>query len=372
MGGSLHRPALDRYASRARSKKRGCRVQTFIRSPIVIACAVIACGACWTSGWAAGDPSVSPKEAAALFEGGNFENALPVYEALAASDPTSALYAERLAFCLLVKFESLPDGAERTATFERVRTEAERAEALGDDSNLLHVILDRLEQPIGKAQGATMQAAEAAFSRGDFATALAGYQDIALRDPRSYEARLYAGDVYFVMKKLEPAAEWFQKAIDVDPDRETAYRYWGDALLQFNQQDAARQKFIEAVVAEPYSRRPWLGLKQWADQTGHELGHPRVEVPVQPEHTKSERHSLADEVAALETLLASGDGSKQPAGLDDESLRNLRVLQQDGMLAPYVLISAADEGIAQDYAAYRAAHRDVLRAYVDKHVIHRK
>jgi hypothetical protein len=42
------------------------------------------------------------------------------------------------------------------------------------------------------------------------------------------------------------------------------------------------------------------------------------------------------------------------------------------MLAPYVLISAADAGIAQDYAAYRAAHRAVLHAYVERYVVRKK
>jgi tetratricopeptide (TPR) repeat protein len=391
-------------------------VQTIIRSLIVIAC-----GACCSSGWAAGDPSLSPKEAAQLFESGNFENALPVYEALAAADPTNAVYAERLAFCLLVRFENLPDGEERTAAFERARSEARRAKSLGNESNLMQVVLDRVEQPIGLAKEATMQAAEAAFSRGDLATALAGYQDIALRDPTSYEARLYAGDVYFVMKKVESAGEWFQKAITLDPDRETAYRYWGDALLQSNQPQAALQKFVDAVVAEPYSRRAWMGLKQWADRTGHELAHPRIEPPAQPQSASTDpatkdveinvnldttedpdlvarwlvysahralwrselfarnfpgeqqyRHTLAEEVEAFQMLLAVLDEAKQPAAIEDESLRNVSLLAKDGMLAPYVLISAADAGIAQDYAAYRAAHRDVLHAYVARYVVRKK
>ena len=382
---------------------------------------VIACGVCWSSGWAASDPSLSPKEAAELFDSGNFENALPVYEALATAEPGNALYAERLAYCLLVRFESLPEGAERTAMFERARREAERAQALGDDSNLLHVVLDRVAQPIGSPREATMQAAEAAFSRGDLATALAGYQDIALRDPKSYEARLFAGDVYFVMKKLDSAAEWFQKAIEINPNIETAYRYWGDALMQANQPEAARQKFIAAVVAEPYSRSSWAGLKQWADRTGHELAHPRVEPKAAPTanskdpaakgvtinidagspkdadnagswliyaayrttwrteefakaypEEKEYRHSLPEEVGAFQVLLAMLEESKDLDDPRNESFRNLAALNKDGMLEAYVLLSAPDEGIAQDYPAYRAAHRDVLQAYMDKYVVREK
>jgi tetratricopeptide (TPR) repeat protein len=378
---------------------------------------VLVCGACWSSAWAAGDPSLAPEEAAELFESGNFENALPVYEALAAAEPTNALYAERVAYCLLVKFESLPEGAERTAMFERARREGERAQAMGDDSNLLHVVLDRVQQPIGSPREATMQAAEAAFSRGDLATALAGYQDIALRDPKSYEARLFAGDVYFVMKKLDAAAEWFQKAIEIDPNIETAYRYWGDALMQANQPEAARQKFIDAVVAAPYSRGSWAGLKQWADRTGHELAHPRIEAKSAPTASskdpsakavtinidadadnsgawliyaayrstwrseefakafpgeKEYRHSLPEEVGAFQVLLAMLDESKELGDPQNESFRNLAALNKDGMLEAYVLLSAPDEGIAQDYPAYRDAHRDVLHAYLDKYVVREK
>jgi tetratricopeptide (TPR) repeat protein len=382
---------------------------------------VLACGACWSTSWSADDSSLSPQEAAELFDNGNFVNALPVYEALAAADPTNVSYAERLAFCLLVHFENLPEGPERTAAFERARREAERAKALGDDSNLLHVVLERVQQPIGTPQEATLQAAEAAFSRGDLATALAGYQDIALRDPTSYEARLFAGDVYFVMKKLEPAAEWFQKAIAVNPNIETAYRYWGDALMQFGQQDAALQKFIDAVVAEPYSRRAWAGLQQWADRTGHGLGHPRIEAPSGPSANskdpatkdvtlnvdaamlndpqnagawmiysayratwrteefakafpdeKEYRHTLVEEVGAFEVMLAMLAESKDLGDAKNESFRNLAVLQKDQMLEAYVLISAPDEGIAQDYPAYRDAHRDLLHAYIEKHVVRKK
>jgi tetratricopeptide (TPR) repeat protein len=148
---------------------------------------------------------------------------------------------------------------------------------LGNISNLLQGLLERFEQPMGKAADETMQAAEAAFSRGDLDAALAAYQDIALRDPASYEARLYAGDVYFRKKNLISAGEWFQKAIAVDPNRETAYRYWGDAFLESSQAAAAMHKFIDAVIAEPYSRSSWMGLAAVGRAHGHGLAHPRID-----------------------------------------------------------------------------------------------
>jgi tetratricopeptide (TPR) repeat protein len=381
---------------------------------------VLALSAFWGTAWSA-DEAASPEKAAELMDAGNYLEALRLYEVLAASDPSNASYAERLAHCLFVKFSTLPDGEERTAAFERSRSEAQRAKSLGNISNLLQGLLERFEQPMGKAADETMQAAEAAFSRGDLDAALAAYQDIALRDPASYEARLYAGDVYFRKKNLISAGEWFQKAIAVDPNRETAYRYWGDAFLESSQAAAAMHKFIDAVIAEPYSRSSWMGLQQWAERTGHGLAHPRIEAPAGPTSgskdpatkdvtinvdsaslkdpdsagawliyaayratwrteefaktfpdEKEYRHTLAEEVGAFQALLLMLDVSKDLADGKNESFRNLAALQKDQMLEAYVLISAPDEGIAQDYPAYRDAHRDVLHAYIEKHVVREK
>src|SRR5437879_8137856 len=41
------------------------------------------------------------------------------------------------------------------------------------------------------------------------------------------------------------------KAIAIDANRETAYRYWGDALDAQGKTNLARDKFVEAIVAEP-------------------------------------------------------------------------------------------------------------------------
>lgn len=378
---------------------------------------VLACSAFWSTAWTA-DETASPEKAAELMDAGNYLEALRLYEILAASDPSNASYAERLAHCLFVRFSTLPDGEERTAAFERSKREAERAKSLGSNSNLLQGLLERFEQPMGQATDETMQAAEAAFSRGDLDAALAAYQDIALRDPASYEARLYAGDVYFRKKNLVSAGEWFQKAIAVDPNRETAYRYWGDAFMETGQEAAAMHKFIDAVIAEPYTRASWMGLQQWAERSGHGLAHPRIQAPAgptaksrdpatkdvtinvdanDPENAgawmiysayratwrteefaknfpdeKVYRHTLAEEAGAFQVLLAMLEESKELGDAKNESFRNLAALQKDQMLEAYVLISAPDEGIAQDYPAYRDAHRDVLHAYIEKYVVREK
>jgi hypothetical protein len=79
-------------------------------------------------------PTTEADAAAALYHQGNALEALPLYEHLAAQAPDNALYAERLAACLTMKFESLPTGDERSATIARARAAAERAKSLGDST----------------------------------------------------------------------------------------------------------------------------------------------------------------------------------------------------------------------------------------------
>ena len=374
-----------------------------VRVLLLVACA---------SSWAETPSTDTVTRADAYFDKGQLLDALPLYEALSAKEPQNPRYAERLAFCLVAKFESLPTGTERTAFVARARTEAERAEKLGDNSNILHAMLDRVRNPqaLENPHEGSMQAAEALFAKGDLDGALAAYKAIIATDPKSYAAYVYAGDVYFRKRDYKQAGEWFAKAIEVDPNHETAYRYWGDALIQAGDSEGALQKFVDAVVAEPYTRAARTGLSQWAQKNASTLSSPRIVVPQAPSGpdgktinvdaatlsnpasggawltysmTRSQwraenfrkafpaekeyRHSLAEEVTAMRmALLVLQDKPTQ-----DTSLTAIAQLQSDGMLEAYVLISAPDEGIARDYDAYRNAHREVLHNYLLKYVVKR-
>jgi len=379
------------------------------------------------------DADIDESAQADLYFGlGNLTSALPLYERLAAKSPQSALFAERLAYCLLSQSTLLAPGTQRTEMVARARKEAERAQSLGDKSALLQMVLEAAKSPeAGKHRmEARMAAAETAFSKGDYDTALAAYQQIAAMDPTSYEARLFAGDVYFLKGNVPLAGEWFQKAIDVNPNRETAYRYWGDVLSKAGQSEAAQSKFIDAIAAEPYTRTSWMGLAQWAKRNGMTVKPPHIEVPPAPTlgakgpkkegdkkdgeekqsvtihvseeqlknpasaawlvysmtratwrtddfakqfpNEKDYRHTLAEEVLALRAVVTVAGELKTPEERMDANLRTLIALDKAGMLEPYVLLSAADEGIAQDYAAWRDAHRDAVRAYIKEHVLHRE
>jgi tetratricopeptide (TPR) repeat protein len=356
-----------------------------------------------------------------LMKGGNLQGALLLYEQLVMREPTNAEFAEQLAFCLVAKMTDLPAGEERNTLISRARFEAERARTLGDKSDLLGMMLEHLNSddiatpPIRDGR---MQAAEEAFMRGDYDKALAGYEAIAASDPKSYEARLFAGDVLYKRGNTKTAAEWFQKAIDVNPDIETAYRYWGDAVARSGDDAGALPYYIRAVVAEPYERQSWSGLQQWAKRNGALLQQPRIRMPSAAASTKKGekgvivgldpsfltdkeagatwliysvvrsgwvsgkfmeknpeakvyRHSLEEELDSVGQALALIPGKQGDSKPVPDSLQELVRLVDEDMLASYFLISAADEGLAQDYDSYRQQHREQLAAYIDKYVIRR-
>jgi tetratricopeptide (TPR) repeat protein len=356
--------------------------------------------------------SATRMRAEAYFNQGQMLDAVPLYEELLKKEPKNPFFAGRLAYCLLAKFETLPTGQERTATVARAKAMAERASKLGDTSNLTRLVLDRVNNPdaLVNQLDAKMHAAEALFTRGNMDGALAAYKEIAAEDPKSYPAHLFAGDVYFRKREYTQAGEWFQKAILIDPNRETAYRYWGDALAAADDNEAALSKFIDAVIAEPYNQNAWVGLSQWARKNSATLDQARIAVPTSvsgkggttinidaraledPQagaawliysasrtawraemfkknfpQEKNYRHSLSEEIMALRFALATLEGKD----VKDPGLNRVAQLEKDGMLEAYVLLTAPDNGIAQDYAAYRNEHRQVLRDYMQKYVVKR-
>jgi tetratricopeptide (TPR) repeat protein len=272
----------------------------------------------------------------------------------------------------------------------------------------------------GSPAQALMNEAEKAFSAGDYQTAMTKYVAAAAADPHLYVAALYAGDAAFHQHDLPTAAQWFARAIAIDPNRETAYRYWGDAILLLgNDPEAAKNKFIDAVVAEPYSRLSWQGLQQWAVRQKAVLSSPRIDRPAAPTvdpnnpknitinidpdttdetkhpggsawvvyslcragyhgdqfkkqfpNEKEYRHTLQEEDGCL-TMVVTGLGERKLKPQDlDESLRNLLEVYDAGMLDCWILINGADQGIVQDYAAYRDAHRQLLHDYLARFVVH--
>jgi hypothetical protein len=364
-------------------------------------------------------------KANAFYKAGKRIDALPLYEDLAKAHPNEQLYAERLADCLGAQATQFTDPAKVKAIRIRQRTAAQRAVELGDTAEYVRLMANiDPDQPLfsgiyGPGKD-LLSEAEKAYAAGDFATALAGYSAAAEADPKLYAAPLYAGDTAFLQQDLQTAAHWFARAIAIDSDRETAYRYWGDAILKLgNDPDAAKAKFIDAIVAEPYNTLAWQGLKQWAQVEKAELLAPKIDRPAAPEadaknpknvtinidpkatddhqhpgasawmtylltrasyrgdlfkkyfpNEKEYRHTLREEDAALRLVVSTIKSKKiDPAKLD-ESLHNLVDLSDAGMLDCWILLSAHDSGIERDYIAYRNEHRQLLRDYLARFVVH--
>lgn len=382
------------------------------------------------------EPPPEWKRALELYEAQNFVAALPLLEKIAATQPDNPIVLSRLGFAVYALAETEKDVDRRKKMLDRARQILLKSQSLGDDSNLTQIALDGLSgdatlanfSQIKKADSA-MREGEEAFVRGDLDTAIASYKRALELDPKIYPAAVFAGDSEFKKAYLskdpqfrkehfEQAAGWFAKAIAIDPNRETAYRYWGDALKLQGKSGEARDKFVEAIVAEPYGRKAYVGLTQWADGNKISMGHPNIVVPANVSSAKSGevtitledpaikgnkndggaawilygairfswmpknnvmsekfasaypgeteyRHSLAEEVDALKVVAESAAKQlkeKQVSELNP-SLTNLIRLKEAGLLEAYVLFARVDQGIAREYAAYRISNRDKLKRY---------
>ena len=92
---------------------------------------------------------------------------------------------------------------------------------------------------------------------------------------------------------------------------------------------------------------------------------------------KQYRHSLAEEAEALtmaatvwtEVNESEKKKKKTSSAPKDPNLVLLIKLYQAKMIEPYVLLNAADDGIAQDYAGYREKNREKLEQYLSEWVV---
>jgi tetratricopeptide (TPR) repeat protein len=360
-------------------------------------------------------------QAAELFDQGRRLDALPLLEELVGPDSRDDQMLVALAACLIDHAATLPD--EAAAGKERLlaRDLLARARDLGNRSTLALNLSEllagmpsngalRFSDNPGAEQA--IRDGEAAFSHRDFKTAIQHYSRALALDPKSYTAALFIANSYDRDGDPAQGALWYERAIHLDPDTETAYRYYADMLARQGAMDRARALLIQAAVAEPYNRMVWRELRAWATVNGTHLNEIFIAVPAPPASQppgfqqppqiaavwkayrdiiarwqdagpefrkrfpdeKKYRHSLQQEADAL-IEAASGleklaqDPATAALVTSDANASLLLSLHAAGMIAPYVLFSLGDHGIAQDYAAYRAAHRDRLEAYLNQLVV---
>jgi tetratricopeptide (TPR) repeat protein len=358
-----------------------------------------------------------------LYRDGKYPEALSYFEQLALKYPEDPAIIENLGMLVFTQSAYLKTPEARKTARKRGRALLVQAQKLGASNELLTALIAGIpldggedgsfspKQEVNEA----MHAGEAAFAKGDFPKAIEMYQRALLLDPNLYEAALFTGDVYFKTADQVKAGEWFARATKINPDRETAYRYWGDSLMKQGKVTEAGEKFVEAYIAEPYNRLARAGFVNWGDKVHVNLAHPRVELPAnvsqkpggatltmdpslfnndksgsaaawmtyglirsgwqeefakQYPNEKTYRHSLKEEVAAMRAALKvlseqkGGDANKI-----DPSLQVIKKLDKEGLLEAFILLALPDEGIANDFPAYRKTHTEDLRRYVKTYVM---
>lgn len=358
-----------------------------------------------------------------LYAQHRMSEAVPLLVSVLERYPNDVVAHERLGVSLISKSDIDSDPEQSKADLIRARQELLKARLLGDNSDLLNTLLEILPQNGERttlspraAVDAAMHRGEAAFAEGKLDDALREYTAAYELDPKLYIAALDIGDAYFRLRQPDKSGEWFSRAIEINPNTETAYRYWGDALLQQGNMSEARSKYIQGIAAFPYSNASWVGIKNWLASTHLSFNQMNFSIPSSVSKNpnggmnitldpstlgkddgssawlmygmeralwrqekfakefsseKNYRHSLKEEVDSL-SLVATGYAEQKKNGSvkhPTPALELLSRIQADGMLEPYVLLVRPDKEIAQDFLPYQQAHRDKLVAFLDKYLV---
>jgi tetratricopeptide (TPR) repeat protein len=370
------------------------------------------------------DYKAEKSRAISLFGENRLLEALPIFEDLVGKNPSDDKVLLGLAACLVNHSAAVTDpdaaGKERQRALELLK----KAQTLGNNSQLLQNLLQILQAAPASGHikysentsvDEAMRAGETAFARRDYDEAIKSYSHALELDPKNATAALFVGDSYYAKKDFANAGGWYGRASVIDPNLETPYRYYADMLTQQGDMPAARAKAIQAVVAEPYNPITWRGLAQWATANHLSLNRVFIQVPSnvakngeakvvisvpagpptdasaawlayslekalwQGEKFKKQfpqesqfRHSLREETAAL-TVAAKVwtelEAKHASAESPDANLDLLLKLYRTKLIEPYVLLNAADEGVAKDYAEYRETHRPQLEQYLSEFVV---
>ena len=363
------------------------------------------------------------RRASELLKQTKYTEALPLLERIATLEPNDGETQFYLAFALLGQATNTKDDAARKALRVRARNAFLKAKSLNFNEPKLDALILSVPEDGSDARGFSsnaeantlMKEGEAVFSQGKPDEALKKYQQALELDPKLYHAALFSGDIYLHKQDFAQAEVWYQKAIAIDPDKETAYRYSATPLMKQRKTEAARDRYIEAFITEPYNRFARGGLIQWAQATQTSLAHPEIDIPTNVTFdekgdakvnldasamlggnddgsfawisygtTRSTwrkekfaktfpneagyRHSLAEEADALRSVLSLVASDKKTKNLSP-SLARLKKLDEEGLLEAYILLARPDDGIILDHPAYLKQNRDKLRSYMTKYVV---
>lgn len=360
------------------------------------------------------------ERAVELFEQGKRLEALPLLEELTKANPRDDELLVELAASLVDHAATLSD--QKAAGRERLRARdlLDQAWKLGNTNPLAMKLSEFLQQL--PASGAiefsdnprveeAIRSGESALARRKFDEARKNYSRALELQPDNYSAALFIGNTYDREDNFAKAAEFYQKAIQIDRNAETAYRYYADMLARENDMEAARKMLVQALIAEPYKRTVWRELHAWARLSDSQVNMVYVNVPLPSDmnvnsktlpassrvseawkayrttrahwqatefvkrfpQERTYRHSLPEEAEALESAapnLRDLRFNPDTAGLiaHDPAGVQLLKLYDAGLIEPYVLFSLGDTGVAKDYSSYRKHSRSKLESYLSQFV----
>ena len=115
---------------------------------------------------------------------------------------------------------------------------------------------------------ADLVAAEEAFARGDFDSAIIDYKAVLLRAPALTLVNLQIGNAYRQKKETAKAVEAFEMVLKSDPANSTALYALGEIQRDEGRLDAAQELYQRAAAASPTWAKPILRLAIIASDKG--------------------------------------------------------------------------------------------------------
>lgn len=358
--------------------------------------------------------------ALSLFERQAFAEAIPDLEVVIKALPDNPQVRFMYGWGLVAKSKQVNNAEEAKQLSAKALEQFREAKKLGlnnPDVNSMIALLSGQPIPPAADQAPayslnpeaekTMNEAESHFARSRYEEAVKLFEKVLTLDPKVYQAAVSGGDCFVQKGDWASAEKWYQRAIAIDPNRETAYRYSATPFMKQNKYDQARERYIEAYITEPYNRMSSRGINQWAGVAGKNLAHPKVDVPDYSYDSKGKaipktaidakdaalspwiayfgareswqdekfakafpkekqyRHSLAEEADALRAAVKAAQAGKS----SNKQFETLGQLDKDGVLEAYILLALPDEGIAEDHPEYLKNNRPKLRLYVGNYVI---
>lgn len=357
-------------------------------------------------------------KALTLYQQQRYAEALPYMQLLAEAAPDSPDIRFAYAMCLIGKSKQVSNTDEAKQLSAKALEQFLKAKELGSkdpqtDSFIAILSGKAVASPASPAYSANKEAeklmveGETYFAQSKYNEAIKKFEKALALDPKIYQAAISGGDSYTAKSDWDNAEKWYQKGIAIDPNRETAYRYSATPLMKQDKYDLARERYIEALITEPYSNLTRRGIGQWAEATGAKLGHPKLDIPdvsfdsngkaitgatidandasARPwaayiatrESWRKEkfakafpkeseyRHSMQEEADALRSAIKASELSKTA----NPQLQILSKMDADGLLEAYVLMAIPDKGIAADHSEFLKNNRPKLRQYVSNYVI---